>query len=394
MARNRTSRIYRIAAAIELNGIQTRSIMAGIFHAESQHRRWHLSLLPNDVPLSVRCVRRLAKEGVDGLVTLRVTDQRTLDALADAPFKTFVIDTGANVVRRDSPNLCYYDNSAAARNTGAFAFRHLHGCGNFRQYVFAPFKFPVSWSDHRAAGFAEAARSAGCEPLVLPHADVADARTLARRLKGLPLPCAILAACDTVAMTVLEACHLAGLAVPGQVAVLGVDNDPLLCANANPPLSSVGIDHERLGSLVANGLDAFLRRPSAPRVLAPATLHTGITERMSTHAPLPAAQMIRRALDYIEANATKGISVDDVVAHLGISRRLAFLRFAQLHSESIGETIRSCRLAAAARALRGSSQPIREIARSCGFEKPDTFERLFKRRYGVSAGEWRTSGLT
>ena len=391
MTRNPPPRIYQIAVAVEPRDFQWRNLLSGIFRAEGAHHHWQPTPLLNEVPLSLSAVRQLTKDGIDGLIALYVDDQRVLDALATAPFKTFVIDIEPSLVRRSSPNLCYYDNSIAGRATGAFGFNHLHDCGDFREYLFVPSKVPTSWSDHRAEGFVEAAKNAGHLVSVLARQEAADAYAIAKRLRTVTLPCAIMGACDTIAINILDACRLAGLAVPSQAVVLGVDNDSLLCAIANPPISSIGIDHELLGTLIANGLDALLHHRNAPRVIAPASLHQNVFERTSTRTPLPAAQLIRRALDFIETHATNGISVDDVIDYLGVSRRLAFLRFAQLHHESIGAAINTRRLTAAVNALQSSSLPIRDIARTCGFAKSDTFERLFKRRYGISVGEWRAT---
>ena len=99
---------------------------------------------------------------------------------------------------------------------------------------------------------------------------------------------------------------------------------------------------------------------------------------------------MQKALAFIRRNALKGISVEDVVRHLKVSRRLADLRFRELQGTTIGETIISLRLAEVKRLLRSTKEPIDSIAASCGYENPNYLKNLFKRRFAMSMREFRS----
>ena len=98
---------------------------------------------------------------------------------------------------------------------------------------------------------------------------------------------------------------------------------------------------------------------------------------------------MQKALAYIQRNALKGISVDDVSRHLKVSRRLADLRFRELQGTTIGETIISLRLAEVKRLLRSTKEPIDSIAALCGYSNPNYLKNLFKRRFAMSMRDFR-----
>ena len=123
------------------------------------------------------------------------------------------------------------------------------------------------------------------------------------------------------------------------------------------------------------------------------TLFVGVRQivrRESTAEISPSGKLVQKALAFIRRNALKGISVEDVVRHLKVSRRLADLRFRELQGTTIGETIISLRLAEVKRLLRSTKEPIDSIAASCGYENPNYLKNLFKRRFAMSMREFRS----
>ena len=201
---------------------------------------------------------------------------------------------------------------------------------------------------------------------------------------------AIMAACDRLGVQVLEACRSAGIGAPDTLCVLGVDNDTLLNEHCRPTLSSISLDHEGLGAAIAQEMDKLLRRRNAGgRNLLLSAKDLRFIERDSTRPPVPAAQLLRRALDFIKENADKPISAEDVVAHLGVSRRLAFLRFAQLHGQSIAATIREERLKLVCRKLTATTLSLQAIARDSGFASQRPLERVFRKRFGCTMSAYR-----
>ena len=152
---------------------------------------------------------------------------------------------------------------------------------------------------------------------------------------------------------------------------------------------SIRINHEKIGMELAKTLHRMLGRKWSPSNVLIGEMESSVTERKSTMPPVPAAHLIHKGLDYIKARAGKPITVSDVVKHLGVSRRLAELSFAELHGSTIGDTIRSNRLERARVMLENSSLNIGRIAESCGFPSRRSAEILFKTRFGLTMGEYR-----
>ncbi len=184
-------------------------------------------------------------------------------------------------------------------------------------------------------------------------------------------------------MQVIEACHTAKLSVPEQIALVGVDNDELLCNTSRPTISSIQPDHEGLGRIGADILDRMMANQKLPKSLSTHIKSLGVVERDSTRVVPPAGYIVREALAFIRSNATRGICVEDVIRHLGVSRRLLYLRFQQMHGTSIHETILETRLAAARQKLAKTSLPLSQVALECGFNSANRLSHLFHERFHI-----------
>jgi len=160
-----------------------------------------------------------------------------------------------------------------------------------------------------------------------------------------------------------------------------VDNDELLCNSSRPTLSSIQPDHEGLGRFGAEMLDCLMAGRKIPKRIPTSVRSTGVIERDSTRIVPPAGYIVREALAFIKSNATKGIGVDDVVRHLGVSRRLLYLRFRQMHGKSIHETILDTRLALARQKLAKTTLSLAQIATECGFGSANRLSHLFYERF-------------
>ena len=181
-----------------------------------------------------------------------------------------------------------------------------------------------------------------------------DFDRLAAWIRALEKPAAVVAANDATAADVLDLCEAEGVAVPRDVAVLGMDDDPAFCLRCEPNLSSVHFDGVAAGRLAADALASMMAGGPAPPEGALRYGATAIVRRASTGAVSTAGALVQKAVDFIEANALRGISLSDVVRHLGVSRALATLRFRQLRGESVLDAIAARRIAAAKRLLAGT----------------------------------------
>lgn len=290
--------------------------------------------------------------------------------------------------RKAGDNLVYVQHNNIV--TGQFAAEYLSRLGAFASYAYVP-TFPQEpWSDERGRGFAEwfAGRRMGCH---VHH----EPEMLANFLRSLPKPAAVMAACDRVALGVLEACREAKLDVPRKVAVLSVDNDEIICEFARPSLTSIIHDPvSELGRKAGEAMNSLLRgrRCAKPGLVEFNRLK--VVERESC-ANLPQATHIARsAMEFIQKNARSAMKVNDVVAHIGVSRRLADRQFRQTYGESILEAITRCRLEEVARHILMSRLPIVKIASLCNFGDIAYLGRLFRRRYGMTMREYRPQNCT
>ena len=139
----------------------------------------------------------------------------------------------------------------------------------------------------------------------------------------------------------------------------------------------------------------IIRSPSgSSSISTPIALKQPIVERQSAKPVTPATRLVEQATAFIRRNALKGIGAMDVVNHLGVSRRLADVRFRQFTGQSILAAILKVRLDEVKRRLRDTNTPIAKIAAACGFRGENYAKKLFKSRFGVSMSVWRAQHST
>lgn len=212
---------------------------------------------------------------------------------------------------------------------------------------------------------------------------------LMRWLKSLPKPLGVFAGYDIRGMQILEACRRLELAVPDQVAVLGVDNDELLCDLADPPLSSVIPDVRRTGHEAASLLDRMMRGENIRgegRLFVP----LGVATRQSTDVVAVADRHISTAVRFIREHACNGITVAEIVKQVPLSRRVLETRFQQLLGRSPHEQIMAVKLDRVKRLLSETDLSLAAIADRTGFKHVEYLSVAFKRQVGVTASEYRS----
>jgi len=327
----------------------------------------------------------------DGVIVDALCPEDALRFLATTSVSTVAVDIGRECFSNRTRRLAFVCNDDGG--VGLCGAKHLLSLGNFRSYGFVHARGEKPWSVRREKAFRIGLSSKGRDCLTFaddPDSDpFMDRQNLATWLKALPKPTAVMAAWDGRARQVLEACHDAKLSVPGQVALLGVDNDELLCEHTAPPLSSVLTDAEEEGFKAAEALDLLMNGKMLPQPRTILCRVKGVVERESTTPIAPSGLLIRRAIAFIRKNADKSVRVPDVVAYLGVSRRLADKRFHELQGETILETITRFRLEEIKSRLVSSRLPINRISRACGFTNLNYLKCLFKRHVGVSMLEYR-----
>ncbi len=280
-----------------------------------------------------------------------------------------------------------------SRAIGIKGAEHLLACG-FKRFAFCGY-IDCSWSDIRHESFAQRVRQNGHKTdSINLHSDLLgmpwknERRSLAQWLHTLPKPVGLMACNDDLGNEVIEACKLAGLAVPDDVAVIGADDDEIVCGLSDPPLSSVAINFERAGYNAARALDQLMRggRRGTSRILAQAT---HVTPRRSTDILAVEEVALAKALRYIRDHSSAAIPVEQVARASGISRRSLEQRFRSLLGHSILTEIRRVRSDNIARLLVETEWPISKIAETLGFEDVQHIARYFRHATGSSPLAYR-----
>ncbi|MEM6391715.1 MAG: substrate-binding domain-containing protein [Planctomycetota bacterium] len=213
-------------------------------------------------------------------------------------------------------------------------------------------------------------------------------RRLADWLCGFDGPAGILACNDWRAGQVLDAAKLAGLAVPGTIGVLGIDNDAVACETCHVTLSSVDPDAERIGYEAAKRLDVLRRGGS----VNPRTLRMGevrVEARKSTDVLVIDDPIIRSALEAMRRAGTPPRTVAEVLEDLPISRRPFEKRFRAAIGCSPNDELQRCRMRLAQQLLGTTDLPIGSIAERCGYGYAHHLSAAFGRAFGQTPSEYR-----
>jgi LacI family transcriptional regulator len=211
---------------------------------------------------------------------------------------------------------------------------------------------------------------------------------LVRWLRTLTPPVAIAACYDVMGLRVLNACRLAGIAVPEQAAVIGVDDDALLCELANPPLTSVAHDLERIGFEAATLLQKLMRGSPQPR----RPIHIpprGITTRQSTDVLAIDDELVAQAVQLLRRRACEGIQVQDIARQLRCSRVTLNRRFRVIFSRSLKQEILRLQIDRCRQLLHETDFTLRRIAGLAGFRHPEYMSVVFRRETGQTPGQYR-----
>ena len=377
----------KVMVALRMAGEAGQGKLSGIYRYISEHEAWNLHILESTHELTPSVISDALRNGYDGFIVSMIDTDGSFLALAKANVPTVVMDLHNHPLCERRDNIAFIRNDAKA--IAKAAFDHFFEQGRFLSYAYVPAKENERWSLVRGTAFAHAAENHGV--VCHPYSGDID---LPSFLKALTPPVAVFAATDIRANEVLQAAKIARLPVPRRIAVIGVDDNRLICENAQPRLSSIRPDFEEEGYRAAQELERMMNRAARrlPPLSEPPVIRVGvkgITVRESTATETSAGRLVVRALKYITDNATKGITVDDVVRHMKVSRRLIYLRFAEQHGTSIRAAIEKRRLSEVEHLLQTTKLSTEAIAARCGYANPNVLRNLFKRTFSVSMREYR-----
>ena len=283
-----------------------------------------------------------------------------------------------------------------SRKIGALAARELLSLdlAAFAFYGFSDFR----WSGEREEGYAAALMLNGrtfkafrrpfFQSGKAPTRNEPYRRKLVDWLLRLPKPCGIFSANDLLAEELIRICQKSGLAVPDDVAILGVDNDTLICDMTEPTLSSIQTNFFEEGRSAADMLGTLMRTPGQRRKRSVLFDSFKMVRRQSTRRLPGMARDVAQALEYIRCHACEGISSKDVLSLFSCSRRRAEQRFREETGGSILAAIQNVRMENA-RALLTGTHGVEDVAAQIGFSSSRHLLTLFRRQTGMSPREYR-----
>ena len=245
----------------------------------------------------------------------------------------------------------------------------------------------LHWDRDRLAQFQKDVKAAGNSVTVLPQAGLKEA------IVKLPRPCGILGANDDCAIKAYHAATAAGLAIPDDVAIAGIDNDEMFSESVSPGLTSAEPDFEGAGYRLAQMLAKEIGKREEGRGGKGMVEFYGplrLVKRGSTAAPSGTSPRVRRALEYIRRNAcSQSISLDDIITEMGCSRRMGTLQFKKETGRTILAEIHEHRFEKACDLLSRTQLPIATIVAQCGYRSDAFVKKMFLARTGETMREYR-----
>ena len=386
----------RILVQIDAGQKADRDILGGVLRYAATHPDWDVRIVSGHPMTRAPGIPRLWRP--NGIVTDRLPNHSLVARLAREGLRGII---------------ALYDNPAFDPKVHGVPIRHVL-CDNeaigaegarlllakkLRHFAYVPAVVADPPLDRRQTGFVRIVAERGFEAAVYPAPPrrrgrgrtEADEGRLAEWLAALPKPCGVMAAFDQRAKNVLDACRLAGVDVPAQVMLLGVDNEEFICDNTVPSLSSILPDFNRGGFLAAEALQGMIDGSGASDD-GPIRYGVGrIVERASTVDVGGTARSVALACEFMRRNAASPIGIDDIVAASGTSRRLLERHFRAVMGTTAAHELQRIRLELVKRRLEETDEPLGRVGDACGFNDESHLKKLFKRAFGMTMSAYRRS---
>lgn len=381
------SGVRKVLISPKLEGKAGREHLSGILGFLDAGHVWDVRIARSASELTPDAVSQALADGTEGFL-LSVASPKgqkaVLDILSAAKVRVVVLDNHDAHVKGGWFSYVRFDTEAIV----AAGLDHLGKVMPGADVAFVPDPSREAWSTAREKAFRAIARRRGLARHVFRSEGGAD---LADWLRALPVPTGILAANDLTALQVVETCAEAGIAVPEQLAVLGIDNDELICGHARPPIATVEPNFYGAGFIAAATLQEMMEGRRAPRVVKVRESVNRIVARQSARPSSGVSALVRQARDLIRANAAK-LDVVRLARSLGVSRTKLTDAFAK-SGTSVAVEIREVRFAKVMELLADPRQAIGPIANLCGWRSETHLMHFFRARTGMTMREWRARHL-
>ena len=385
---NRDDPMRHVALLIESSSSYGRGLLRGIAKYNRDRAQWSTYFQPQG--LEAPLPEWLKAWKGDGIL-----------ARVDSEDARILAQTGLPVVHlrnarglQDHPTV-YLDNEQVARmavdHLMQRGLHHFAFCGNIRGLH--------QLLDKRADDFARMIRDAGFEchifqtqtPGKKPLPWEKEQEQIAKWIDSLPKPIGIMASNDERGLRVLDACRRHNHRVPEQVAVIGVDNDEYLCDLSVPPLTSIDVNAEQVGIVAAELLDRLMSGQMKAVDVRPVIIPPrGIVTRRSTDMLASEDPAVNLAVAFIHENASRGIQVPDVAAHVKMSRASLEPRIKKILGRTIHQEIQRIQLDLVKKLLVAGILPLKQISREAGFSCVQYMNRVFRNATGETPAKYRS----
>jgi LacI family transcriptional regulator len=374
-----------IALAFPRGSHQEELIDGVLRYAAEQGCNWTYITAPESLALSVLDLKGWRGDGI--IAALNTPTEASCAKGLSLP----IVNISATLPKTPVPRV-----SCDSRVLGELAADHLIERG-FQQFAYYGLR-GVAYSAVRQEGFGARLAESGnqCESLLMPPTYRLRSqqwrdqqRKLVQWLERLPKPVGLFAVTDYRARQALDACRQVGLRVPQQVAVIGVDNEEVICAHVQPRLTSVARNNRQEGYQAAAMLDQLLRRKPLPK-MEESIPPLGVVVRESTETVAFQDPRLCDAIDYLNENLASPLGVQELASHVGVSRRWMEYAFREALGQSPYQYIRRRRLKLAQQLLEKDARAkIYEVARQTGFSSAKQFSMAFSQEFGSSPREYQ-----
>jgi LacI family transcriptional regulator len=256
------------------------------------------------------------------------------------------------------------------------------------------------YSDQRIEGFTRASNHLDVPLSIFNEEGFEDSRysesfrppskKLQQWLQKLPKPAGVFAVHDPLGRFLCGTCSQLGMEIPHDIAVIGANDDPLVCNLTYPTLSSVSIPWDALGERLGSEMDALLKtsQSSSKLIRIPPT---GVSLRHSANHLAVEDPILRRAMSYLNERMQEAISVGLMCYDLKIARRTLERRFKEYFKTTPWEMLCRMRVNRARQMLAETNYPIALVAELCGFNDAERMSVVFNRVLGSSPSVYRKS---
>ncbi len=381
----------KVALLVETARGYGRQLLRGIVNYSKAHGPWSFHITPGDL---MQRLPSLKKWRPDGIIA-RVETISLAKEIAQSGIPTIALEPPQELIDSILKKSIVSQVNPSALKIIELAVEHLRGKG-IREFGFCGYS-DITWSQLREDAFTKSLKGSSFHIYQQPKQKQnrlweKEQNILEKWLKKLPKPIGIIACNDIRAHEILQACRLSGLDVPNEIALVGVDNDDLICELCNPPLTSVDMNGQWAGFEAAKLLDKMIRgKIHKPRKLIIDPL--GLVERQSTNMLAIEDREVANALKFIYENFHQPFQVSDLLQVVPLCRRTLEMRFKKAIGRSIYDEIQRTRIVNAKRLLLETDWQVTRIAAASGFGSPNHMNSVFVKKIDMTPTQYRSRRL-